>query len=77
MQHCNLAGCGLPRLAVAIFVWWFRGYLVERIATNEQRLALARDLLVKTGDGPPISPVMPCNAPATDAIQSVEPPKLR
>ena len=35
------------------------------------------DLLVKTGDGPPISPVMPCNAPATDAIQSVEPPKLR
>jgi hypothetical protein len=31
-------------VAVAIFVWWFRGYLVkERIATNEQRLALARE----------------------------------
>jgi chromosome segregation ATPase len=31
-------------LAVAWFVWWFRGYLVkERIETNEQRLALARE----------------------------------
>jgi len=26
----------------------------------------ADDLLVNTGDGPPISPVIPCNAPATD-----------
>jgi len=31
-------------VAVAAFVWWLRGYLVkERIATNEQRLALARE----------------------------------
>jgi hypothetical protein len=37
----------------------------------------ADDLLVRTGDGLPISPVMPCDAPATDPIQSVEPPKLR
>jgi hypothetical protein len=26
----------------------------------------ADDLLVQTGNGPPISPVIPCNAPATD-----------
>ena len=38
---------------------------------------VADDLLVQTGDGPPISPVIPCNAPATDPIQSVELPKLR
>jgi hypothetical protein len=35
----------------------------------------ADDLLVQTGDGSPIFPVIPCNAPATDPIQSVEPPK--
>jgi hypothetical protein len=39
--------------------------------------AAAADLLVQTGDGPPIFPVMTCDAPATDPIQSVEPPKLR
>ncbi len=33
----------------------------------------ADDLLMQTGDGPPISPVTPGNAPATDPIQSVEP----
>jgi hypothetical protein len=37
----------------------------------------ADDLLVKSGDGPPIAPVLPRNAPATDPVQSVEPPKLR
>ncbi len=37
----------------------------------------ADDLLAKTGNGPPISPVTPCNAPATDPIQSIEPRKLR
>jgi len=37
----------------------------------------ADDLLVQTGDGPPISPVIPCNAPATNPIQPVEPAKLR
>ena len=37
----------------------------------------ADDLLVQTGDGSPISPVIPCNAPATDPSQSVEPPKRR
>jgi hypothetical protein len=35
----------------------------------------ADDLLVQTGDGPPISRVMPCDAPATDPSQSVEPPR--
>jgi hypothetical protein len=45
---------------------------------SKLRLAgAADDLLVQAGDGPPISPVIPCNAPATDPIQSVEPPKLR
>ena len=37
--------------------------------------AVAGDLLAQTGDGPPISPVMPCDAPATDPSQSVEPPR--
>jgi hypothetical protein len=32
----------------------------------------ADDLLVQTGDGSPISPVIPCTAPATDPSQSVE-----
>jgi hypothetical protein len=35
----------------------------------------ADDVLVQTGDGSPISPVIPCNAPATDPSQSVEPPR--
>jgi len=34
----------------------------------------AGDLLAQTGDGPPITPVSPCSAPATNPIQSVEPP---
>jgi len=39
-----LAMFALVITAVAIFVWWYRGHLVkERIATNEQRVALARD----------------------------------
>jgi hypothetical protein len=38
---------------------------------------VADDLLVQTGDGPPIFPVIPCNAPATNPIQPVEPAKLR
>jgi hypothetical protein len=33
--------------------------------------AAADGLLVQTGDGSSISPVMPCDAPATDRIQSV------
>jgi len=42
-----------------------------------QPAGVTDDLLVKTGDGPPISPVIPCNAPATNPNQSVEPAKLR
>lgn len=38
---------------------------------------VADDVLVETTDGPSISPVIPCNAPATDPIPSVEPAKLR
>ena len=37
----------------------------------------ADDLSVERGDGPPIAPVIPGDAPATDQIRSVEPPKLR
>ncbi len=36
----------------------------------------ADDLLFRTADGPPISPVSPCRAPASDPIQPVEPQKL-
>jgi hypothetical protein len=35
---------------------------------------VAGDLLVQTVDGAPISPLSPCNAPATKPIPSVEPP---
>jgi len=45
--------------------------------SNLRPAGAADDLLVKTEDGPPISPVIPGNAPATDPIQSIEPPKLR
>jgi hypothetical protein len=39
-----LAMFALVITAVAIFVWWYRDHLVkERIATNEQRIALARE----------------------------------
>jgi hypothetical protein len=45
--------------------------------SNLRPAGAADDLLVQAGDGPPISPVLPCNAPATDPVQPVEPPKLR
>ena len=47
-----LAMFALVITAVAIFVWWYRDHLVkERIATNEQRMALARSCWCERGAG--------------------------